>query len=83
MHVRLLYLGADLALLYLSRPSKHATIRPAMSPADDDWSKPNTQAIVAGWGSTSTSSKDLSPVLRYASVKVKPCRNVSTFNFML
>ena len=62
--------GADLALLYLSRPSKYPTIRPAMSPADDEWNKPGTQAVVAGWGSTTASSKDLSPVLRYAAIKV-------------
>ncbi len=41
-----------------------------MSPADDFWSEAGTQATVAGWGSTSTSSNNLSPVLRYANVKV-------------
>eukprot|EP00794_Sanderia_malayensis_P000254 gene254-874_t len=75
--------GADLALLYLSRPSKHKTIRPAMAPADNSWSEAGTQATVAGWGSTSTSSNDLSPVLQYANVKITPhskCNHPKSYN---
>jgi len=63
--------GADLALLYLPRPSKHPTIRLAISPVDDQYYKSGVMATVAGWGSTSPhDTQQISQDLRHAKVKV-------------
>ena len=70
------FIGADLALLHLPRPSKHPTIRLPISPVDDQWYQSGTMATVAGWGSTSPhDTQQISQSLRSAAVKV--CFNFS------
>ncbi|XP_066930481.1 uncharacterized protein [Clytia hemisphaerica] len=76
--------GADLALLHLPRPSKHPTIRLAISPVDDKWYESGSIATVAGWGSTSPhDTQQISQELRSAEVKVvshKKCNKANSFN---
>ncbi|MFJ9669548.1 trypsin-like serine protease [Streptomyces sp. NPDC101221] len=70
--------GGDLAVLTLAEALPYKTLRPTTS--DDTASYSNgTPATVYGWGRTSSTSQDISPTLKKATVPMRPDASCTSY----
>jgi hypothetical protein len=70
--------GGDLAVLTLSEALPYKTLRPTTSGDTASYSN-GTPATVYGWGRTSSTSQDISPTLKKATVPMRPDASCTSF----